>query len=92
MPHADFFVLFSNYENAPVVISEALAVGLPIVSSNVGGISEMINEEIGFLIDRKDEKALKEKILYLLDNFQKYDIEKIRNNGLKYSFDRVGHL
>ena len=91
MVNSDFFVLFSNYENAPVVISEALAVGLPIVSSNVGGISEMINEEIGFLIDRKDEKALKEKILYLLDNFQKYDIEKIRNNGLKYSFDRVGH-
>ena len=39
----DFLVMSSNYENMPVVILEALASGLPVVSTNVGGIKEMID-------------------------------------------------
>jgi glycosyltransferase involved in cell wall biosynthesis len=33
MQQSDFFVLFSNYENSPVVISESLACGKPVISS-----------------------------------------------------------
>jgi len=43
-------VMASSSENAPCVISEALCSGLPVVTSNVGGIAEMINPANGILI------------------------------------------
>jgi L-malate glycosyltransferase len=46
MRQSDALVLFSNFENLPCVISEAHMVGLPVLSTNVGGISEMIDEKM----------------------------------------------
>ncbi len=84
-------ILFSKYENAPVVISESLACGKPVISTNVGGISEMINETNGILIPVKDEEALLESINYMLDNYAKYDTESmIKDAKLKYSYANVG--
>ena len=40
MQQADCFVLFSNIENLPLVIIESMACGLPIITTDVGGISE----------------------------------------------------
>ena len=39
MRSASFLVLFSNYENMPVVVNEAFAVGIPVIATNTGGIS-----------------------------------------------------
>jgi glycosyltransferase involved in cell wall biosynthesis len=58
MQEADAFVLFSEMENAPCVISEALCCGLPVISSSVAGIPEMVNVENGLLVDSMDEAAL----------------------------------
>jgi len=38
--NADFMLLFSNYENMPVVINESFACGIPVIATNVGGISK----------------------------------------------------
>ncbi len=89
--NADFFVLFSNYENSPVVISESLCCGKPMVSTNVGGISEHINETNGILIPAGDEKALTESLNYMLDHFQEYDAVLIKQQSIKkYSMQSVG--
>jgi len=45
------FILASDSENAPCVISEALAMGVPVIASNVGGIPEMLNAENGILME-----------------------------------------
>ena len=90
MQQSDAFVLFSRYENAPVVISESLAVGLPVISSNVGGISEMIDNRSGILVPSEDEQALSRAITYMLDHYQDYDVEYIRECGKQYSFAEVG--
>jgi glycosyltransferase involved in cell wall biosynthesis len=45
-------------ENAPCVISEALCCGLPVISSSVAGIPEMVNVENGMLVDSMDEASL----------------------------------
>ena len=58
MQEADAFVLFSEMENAPCVISEALCCGLPVISSSVAGIPEMVTIENGLLVDSMDEAAL----------------------------------
>ena len=88
---ADFFLLFSNYENLPCVIIESFACGKPVVSTNVGGISEIVNEERGILLKMGDEAALFQAINYMLDHFQDYDAQAIRNYALKnFSEDAVG--
>lgn len=50
MRRAHCFILNSDIENAPCVISEALCCGLPVIATSVGGIPEMINESNGILI------------------------------------------
>lgn len=58
MQCADVFVLFSEMENAPCVISEAHCCGLPVISSSVAGVPEMIHENNGLLVPPADEEAL----------------------------------
>ena len=90
MHKADAFVLPSNYENAPVVLSESLAMGLPIIASRVGGIPEMVDDESGILVPTRDEKALAEAMDEILGNLDKYDSGQIRKKGEQYSFETVG--
>jgi glycosyltransferase involved in cell wall biosynthesis len=93
MQNSDFFVLFSNYENSPVVISESLACGKPVISSDVGGINEHINESNGILIPAKDENALLGSLNYMLDHYKSFDAAAIRSTALeKFSANNVGAL
>lgn len=78
---ADFLVMFSNYENMPVVISESLVCGLPVVSTSVGGIPEYISNDNGRLVSSGDEATLLEAILFMLDHFQEFDKQKISQNA-----------
>ncbi len=89
MQQADCFLLFSNYENAPVVLSESLAVGCPIISTRVGGIPEMVNEECGILVPAGDEKALLNAIQTVIDHPERYTAEQIRPYGLRYTYEHV---
>ncbi|MEA4936265.1 MAG: glycosyltransferase [Paludibacter sp.] len=88
----DFFVMFSNHENSPVVICESLCCGKPVISTNVGGISELLNESNGILIPAGDEKILVEKIDFMLNHFQDFDGQAIQNEaGMKFSYERIGN-
>ncbi len=54
---SDAYVQTSHREAMPLSILEAMAAGLPIISTNVGGIKDVVDEN-GFLIDDNDEEAL----------------------------------
>lgn len=70
---ADIFMLTSNYEGLPMVIIEAMAMGKPIVASNVGGINEIVvNDENGYTLNN-DAKLFAEKIQYILENSDIYN-------------------
>jgi len=80
---ADFMVMFSNYENMPVVISESFSCGLPIIATSVGGIPEYVNKENGRLVEAKDEPALLEAINFMLDHSSDFDKNKIRQQAVE---------
>jgi len=63
---ADIFVLPTYHEGLPNAILEAIAAGLPAISTPVGGIPEAVHDgKNGFLIEPGDVSALQEKILLL---------------------------
>lgn len=69
---ADLFVLPTNYEGVPIVIIDALSYKKPVISSDVGGISEIVlNNENGYVIDN-DDKIFSQKIKYILENENVY--------------------
>lgn len=69
--NADVFVLPSYCECFPVAIIEAMAAGLPIISTCVGGIPDIIKDGLnGYLIQPGDIESLANKILILLENRQ----------------------
>jgi len=80
---ADFFVLFSNFENLPCVIVEAFASGVPVLSTSVGGISEILSPDRGILIPSGDEDALLQGMNSMLDHCNEYNREAIRDYALK---------
>ena len=92
MQLADIFILFSYFEGLPCVILEALSTGLPVVASETGGMSEWIDDETGKLMPINDEHALAESLNYVMNNYQKYQAEKIRQKVDDHcSPERVGH-
>ncbi len=63
----DIFINPTNFDNLPVSIVEAMALGFPIVSTNVGGLPYLIEDGVdGLLVDKNDDKAMSEKIEQLL--------------------------
>ncbi len=64
---ADIFVLTSICEGLPLSMIEAMASGLPIIASDVGGISDIVKEN-GILVPSNDEKALWNAMTLLISN------------------------
>ena len=61
---ADFFALPSKSgEGLPLVLMEAMACGLPVIATNVGGTSEVLNEKYGKMVKPNNPVALADAIL-----------------------------
>jgi len=87
---ADFFVLPSKSgEGLPLVALEAMACGLPVVATNIGGISEIMTKDYGKIVPPDNPAALAEAIL----EFSRRELFALKN-GLrsmieqKYSWDK----
>ncbi len=88
---SDMLVLFSRYENLPCVILEALCAGLPIVATDVGGISEVIHSQNGIIVPSEDEKAFEVAILSMLDSISTYNNNDISKDAIaQYSYEAIG--
>jgi glycosyltransferase involved in cell wall biosynthesis len=66
---ADVFAFSTFYENLPFAILEAMSSGLPVVTTNVGGIPEMIEDgKNGFLVQPFNSQELGDRVLYFLEH------------------------
>jgi glycosyltransferase involved in cell wall biosynthesis len=64
---SDLFVLPTNADMSPWVVVEAMATGLPVITTRVGGIPDMVTDgKTGFLIERGDGSALADRVRTLL--------------------------
>ena len=95
----DLFILTSNWEGFPLSILEAMAKRVVVISTNVGSVSEIIDDQInGILIKSNSAEEIAEKVYHLSNNLflvhklaedgyqkvkEKYDIRKCASEHIK---------
>lgn len=64
----DLFCLSSRTEGLPLVVPEAMACGLPVVATRVGGLPGIVPPEVGRLVDHGDEAGLRANVDAILND------------------------
>lgn len=89
---AHIFVFPSHSEGFPTVILEAMAAGLPLITTKIGGLKDaMENGRQGLIINRNisNPKEIAEKINYLIKNPE--IMKKMSENNIKESLEKYDH-
>lgn len=93
LPRCDLSLLNSEKESFGLAILEGMACGVPAVTSNIGGLPELIEDGVsGFLCDPEDIEGMAQKSLHILKqenlpNFQKAAIDR---SVKEFSIDKIG--
>lgn len=95
----DIFINTTNIDNMPVSVVEAMALGLPIVSTDAGGLPNLMENGVdGLLIPVNDENKMAEAIITLLNNPEKAvelaknareKVEKFDENLVKIQWNKL---
>jgi len=86
---AEMVVMPSHYESFGMVALEAMAMGTPVVASEVGGLAFLIQDGVnGFLVPSRDPEALAERIYTLLndDNCQRQLSRQAASKAQQYDW------
>ncbi len=76
----DIFINTTNYDNHPISVIEAMALGLTVISTNAGGMKNLIQKgENGLLVQKNDVNSMATNIKYLLEG--KIDAHYLANNA-----------
>jgi len=69
--NSNFYIHPSYIENSPNSVCEAMALGMPIISTNVGGINSLINDKFeGLLVQEGEPYSLAAAIIELINNYE----------------------
>lgn len=90
----DIFLMSSNFEGMPNALAEAIAVGLPVISTNCDfGPSDLIlDSKIGILVDGNSEELFTNKLMELVDNYNYYaSLSEYRKEVMEknYSMEKI---
>lgn len=81
---ADYFVLPSKTESYPLIIGESLSLGIPVLSTNVGGINEMIDHDFdGMLVDYTEDAIYEGMKRFLKDRDYVFELKNNAANAYK---------
>ena len=65
----NIFLNTTNFDNTPVSVIEAMALGLPVISTNVGGMPYLITDKVdGMLVRKNDVDAMVNAIIHIIEN------------------------
>ena len=81
---SDLFVFPSHAEGLPRVLIEAMAVGLPCISTNVNGIPELLESD--YLVEVGDVQSIADKIEIFYNNYNLINIESKNNINKAYNY------
>lgn len=86
---ADVFLIPSQSESFGLAALEAMACGVPVVSSSVGGLPELVkHNDSGFIAEIGDVERMSKYVIDLLTNQRKY--EKFSNNARRRAVELFG--
>jgi teichuronic acid biosynthesis glycosyltransferase TuaC len=90
MNACDVLALASDREGSPMVVKEAMACNLPIVSVDVGDVTEVIGNTEGCYICRRDPTDMAEKLRLALDRTRRTDgLAAVQGLSLDTTVDRI---
>ena len=88
---SDCLVMFSRFENFPCVIAEAMATGIPVISTTVGGIAEHVSALNGLLIANENVNELALALEKVAKGFVQFDQEQISSyTQAHFIYQKVG--
>jgi len=91
----NIFVNTTNFDNTPVSVIEAMALGMPIVSTNVGGMPYLIEHDVdGMLVEPNHPEAMSSAVISVMKNSEKRDmlIKNARNKAESFDWSYIKSL
>ncbi len=91
----DVFVNLSEIEGLPISIMEAISYGIPVIATNVGGTSEVVDKGLGFLIDKEINALKLKEIIGKFKNLSEEKKNTMRQNAYDYwksNFDAENNM
>lgn len=86
------FINTTNFDNTPVSVIEAMALGLPVVSTNVGGMPFLIDHDVnGILVPPNQVEDMNTAVVSIIENSEKRDvlIQNAREKAEKFDWKLV---
>jgi glycosyltransferase involved in cell wall biosynthesis len=90
-PGMDVICLTSKNEGTPVSLIEAQASGVPVITTDVGGVKDIVQQnETGYIVPRDNLEMFVEKLLDLVEDEKKR--QKMSQNGWTFVQDKFHYM
>lgn len=78
LANSNVLCVSSTFETFCIPIVEALASGIPVITTNCNGPLEIVNKDNGIIVQIGDIEEYAKAIMYMKDNYDKYDSKKLK--------------